>query len=84
MNTRPLPRFGRKLPAKYNVVAIPLCLSLVMSGVVSLVAMLRTVGLHDGLLDMWLHAWMASWCVAGSWGCSSRRPGGKAALPLAA
>lgn len=63
MSTSTLPRF-RKLPAKYNAVAIPLVLSLVMSGVVSFVAMLRTVGLHDGLLEVWLHAWMASWCVA--------------------
>ena len=58
------PLLRSKLPARYNAVAIPLCLSFVMSGIVSLVAMLRTVGFEDGLLGLWLHAWGASWCVA--------------------
>lgn len=62
MSSFPLPR--KKLPAKYNVVAIPLCLSLVMSGVVSMVAVLRSVGFADGLVGIWLHAWAFSWCVA--------------------
>ncbi|RYG61833.1 MAG: DUF2798 domain-containing protein [Alphaproteobacteria bacterium] len=54
----------RKLPAKYNVVAVPFLLSIVMSGVISLIATVRALGLVDGLLGLWLHAWAFSWCIA--------------------
>lgn len=54
----------KKLPAKYNAIAFPFVLSLVMSSIISFVATSRTVGFIDGLIGIWLHAWAFSWCIA--------------------
>lgn len=54
----------RKLPARYNAIVIPLLLSIVMSGVVSAIATLKSVGLSDSIATIWLGAWGASWVVA--------------------
>jgi hypothetical protein len=60
----PLPFPSKKLSAKYNVVAVPLCLSLVMSGIISFVATLRAMGFVSEVFGMWLHAWPISWFIA--------------------
>lgn len=54
----------KKLPAKTLKFAFPLVLSLMMSGVISLVNVLRIVGFHEGVLSRWLLAWVISWAIA--------------------
>jgi hypothetical protein len=54
----------KKLPAKYNAIAFPLCLSVIMSCLISFVATVRAVGFVDELPQLWLNAWVFSWCVA--------------------
>lgn len=47
----------KKLPAKALKFAFPFVLSLMMSGVISLVNVVRIVGFHEGVLSRWLLAW---------------------------
>lgn len=54
----------RRLPARWNFVAMPLVLSIIMSGIVSFIANFRVLGLDPRLLDDWLSAWLLSWMVA--------------------
>ncbi len=54
----------KKLPARYYPFALPLCLSFVMSGIISFVATLRAVGFVVEAFDAWLHAWPISWAIA--------------------
>jgi hypothetical protein len=54
----------KKLPAKYNVIAIPLVLSTLMSFIISGVSTWRALGLADGFLDKWMSGWLFSWIVA--------------------
>lgn len=54
----------RKLPPRFNALAVPFFVSLCMSGLVSGVSTLRNVGLVDGVFSLWVHAWMPSWAVA--------------------
>ena len=53
-----------KLPAKYNSVAIPLVLSIMMSFVISGVSTLRALGWVDGYVGKWMGAWGVSWLIA--------------------
>lgn len=53
-----------KLPASYNAVAVPLVLSVLMSGIVSCISTIKTVGLASDLLGRWLGAWGVSWVIA--------------------
>ncbi|PZP39597.1 MAG: DUF2798 domain-containing protein [Pseudomonas fluorescens] len=53
-----------KLPAQYYPIILPLMVSFAMSGIVTFVATLRNLGLHDGILKAWLDAWPAGWIVA--------------------
>ncbi len=53
-----------KLPAKFAQWIMPLFLSCLMSGMVSLINMLINVGLIDGFFTKWFSAWMVSWAVA--------------------
>ena len=54
----------RRLPARYAGVVLPFVLSIVMSGIVSFIATLKTAGTPDGLLTLWLGAWKVSWLIA--------------------
>lgn len=54
----------KKLPARYNLIAMPLVLSVFMSCVVSLVSTLRALGFADFQTVAWLQAWGLSWLVA--------------------
>jgi hypothetical protein len=57
--------FGlRKLPARYTGIVMPLLLSIFMSGIVSFVSTLHSVGLAVGLLHIWMGAWGWSWMIA--------------------
>lgn len=54
----------RKLPARYAGFVMPFLLSVFMSGVVSLISTLHSVGLVHGLPHLWVGAWILSWCIA--------------------
>lgn len=54
----------RKLHAKYNIVAVPFVLSLMMSFIISGVSTLRALGLTEGLIVKWMSAWGISWLIA--------------------
>jgi hypothetical protein len=54
----------RKLPARFNAIAMPFVLSIFMSCIVSLIASLRAVGFDGFTLVGWLQAWGLSWIVA--------------------
>ncbi len=53
-----------KLPASYLMVVIPFFLSFLMSGLISLINMIKNVGWVDNFFSMWLSAWFFSWLVA--------------------
>lgn len=53
-----------KLPAKFAAWIMPLFLSCLMSGMVSLINMFINVGLIDSFFVKWFSAWMVSWAVA--------------------
>ena len=58
--------FGKipKLQAKWAMVVIPFILSCLMSGIISLINMLRNLGWIDGFFQLWIHNWMISWAFA--------------------
>lgn len=56
--------FFKKLPARYMTIVMPLILSFMMSGVVSLISTLKNTGWHQNILSLWLTAWAISWIVA--------------------
>jgi hypothetical protein len=51
-------------PARYAAVVMPLILSLMISGLVSMIATLHGVGMVQGFVWLWLGAWWMSWLVA--------------------
>ncbi|HEV7305476.1 DUF2798 domain-containing protein [Ensifer sp.] len=54
----------KKLPHRYQAVAMPLVLSILMSAIVSFVATLSGNGFQPDLPALWLKAWAFSWVVA--------------------
>lgn len=54
----------RKLPARWNGIAMPFVLSVFMSAIVSFIATLKAHGVDAGLPVAWLGAWGLSWVVA--------------------
>jgi hypothetical protein len=54
----------KKLPSKWNMVAVPFVLSIFMSAIISFVSTFRAVGFIDGLFGKRLGAWGLSWLVA--------------------
>lgn len=57
-------RRWKKLPASYNVVAMPLLLSILMTAIVSAIVTLKNVGLQPGVTRLWFDAWLVSWAIA--------------------
>lgn len=53
-----------KLPGKWALIIIPFILSCLMSGIISMINLLRTVGWNDDFVELWLHNWMLSWMFA--------------------
>lgn len=53
-----------KFPAKAAAWIMPFFLSCLMSGIVSLINMLKNVGWGEHFVSMWFSAWMLSWAVA--------------------
>lgn len=54
----------QKLPARYNAIAVPLLLSLMMTCIVSGIATVNSLGLAEGFVAKWMQAWGLSWIVA--------------------
>jgi hypothetical protein len=54
----------QKLPARFNGVALPFVLSVLMSCIVSGVSTIRIAGLGPTFLPNWMSAWGWSWLVA--------------------
>jgi ABC-type glycerol-3-phosphate transport system permease component len=54
----------QKFPARYNFVAMPFVLSLMMSFIISGTSTLRALGIVDGFFFKWMSAWGVSWLVA--------------------
>lgn len=60
-----VPRAGRrKLPARFNAIAVPFLLSLLMTCVVSGISTVNGIGLADGVIGKWMQAWGLSWMIA--------------------
>lgn len=54
----------KKLPPRYNAVAMPLVLSVLMSCLVSAVSTTANAGFRADLFSLWMKAWGISWLVA--------------------
>lgn len=54
----------KRLPARYGALLMPLTLSLLMSGVVSFIATLKSVGMVSNIVSLWLGAWQVSFLIA--------------------
>ena len=54
----------QKLPPRYNAIAMPLVLSMLMTIVVSGISTLNAVGMQPGWAYLWLKGWLLSWAVA--------------------
>lgn len=64
MNLMDKKRFIKKLPAKYAAWILPLILSFIMSGALSLINMWMSIGFIPAFLSKWSAAWMFSWLIA--------------------
>ena len=53
-----------KLHAKYAAWIMPLFLSCLMSGMVSLINLMLNIGWVEHFISKWLSAWLVSWIVA--------------------
>lgn len=53
-----------KLSAKWATIVMPFILSCLMSGIISLINMLRNLGWIDGFITLWFHNWMICWVFA--------------------
>lgn len=54
----------KRLPPRYNAIAVPLLLSLMMTCIVSGIATVNSIGFADGFFGKWMQAWGLSWIVA--------------------
>ena len=54
----------QKLPARYAGFVMPLILSLMMTFIVSAIAIWKSIGFAPDFLSAWIGAWVASWIVA--------------------
>ncbi|WP_112817697.1 DUF2798 domain-containing protein [Ensifer sp.] len=54
----------KKLPPRYNTIAMPLVLSVLMSCLVSGVSTAASAGFGADMPSLWLKAWGISWLVA--------------------
>ncbi|WP_151985024.1 DUF2798 domain-containing protein [Acinetobacter radioresistens] len=53
-----------KLPAACAAGIIPLILSCLMSGIISMINLLRSLGWVENFFHLWFCAWMLSWLAA--------------------
>lgn len=66
MQKQPAMIFGKipKLPAKYATVLMPLILSGLMSGTISMINLWKNLGFIDDFFVKWLGVWLFSWMIA--------------------
>lgn len=63
--TYPRSSFGRrKLPARFHGIVFPFILSIFMTGTVSAVSTVKSIGLTPDLASRWFAAWVISWLIA--------------------
>jgi hypothetical protein len=53
-----------KLPARYGSLVMPLMLSILMTGIVSLISTFKGIGMSPQFISKWLGAWGVSWLIA--------------------
>ncbi|ELZ5938936.1 DUF2798 domain-containing protein [Providencia vermicola] len=53
-----------KLPTRALIFLIPFFLSLVMSGIVSFISIVKALGLNSEIFAPWLSSWLLSWMIA--------------------
>ncbi len=53
-----------KLPPRYNAIAMPLVLSMLMTIIVSGISTVNALGFTPGWTWLWFKAWLLSWAVA--------------------
>ncbi|MDO7209496.1 DUF2798 domain-containing protein [Acinetobacter nosocomialis] len=53
-----------KLPPKALNILIPFFLTFIMSGVISVISVIKSIGINTALIDIWLPTWLYSWTVA--------------------
>ncbi|KNZ84905.1 DUF2798 domain-containing protein [Morganella morganii] len=53
-----------KLPQRALIFLVPFFLSLVMSGIVSFISMVKALGFSWQLVSPWLTSWGISWAIA--------------------
>jgi len=53
-----------KLPPKYNAVAVPFFLTMIMSFVISGISTWRALGLSGNFFQTWMPSWAMSWAIA--------------------
>lgn len=53
-----------KLPAKFAAVIMPLILSGLMSGTISMINLWKNLGYFDGFFVKWVGVWLFSWLIA--------------------
>ncbi|WP_140985666.1 DUF2798 domain-containing protein [Asticcacaulis tiandongensis] len=54
----------KKLPARYMAIVMPFLLSVMMSGLISMVMLLLHGGVTPHLMADWLKAWAIAWVIA--------------------
>nr|WP_314266518.1 DUF2798 domain-containing protein [uncultured Moellerella sp.] len=54
----------RKLPPRALFILVPFFLSLVMSGIVSFISTVKSLGFSSELISTWLVSWLISWVIA--------------------
>lgn len=53
-----------KLPPKFALIVMPLLMSGMMSGIISMVNLVRSLGLSQQALHAWPGTWLLAWAVA--------------------
>ena len=53
-----------RLPPRYNAIAVPFLLSLMMTCIVSGISTVNSIGLAEGFAGKWMQGWLYSWLVA--------------------
>ncbi|MBK0065251.1 MULTISPECIES: DUF2798 domain-containing protein [unclassified Acinetobacter] len=66
MQNEPIMIIGKlpKLPAKFAVLLMPLFLSGLMSGTISMINLWKNIGWFEGFFTKWVDIWLFSWMIA--------------------
>ncbi|CAA0251854.1 DUF2798 domain-containing protein [Acinetobacter baumannii] len=53
-----------KLPPQALNLLVPFFLTFIMSGVISIISVIKSIGINTALIGIWLPTWLYSWMVA--------------------